>query len=514
MTQSSFWHDRPAGPEKNRLFLSGTLLVYCTVELIAMFLHPMWRDEIHPFAMAGAGGTLGNLLRLKAVEGHPDLWYILVYTLRIFTANPLAVQLFHSAIAITTAFLVIRYAPFSRLQRLLMVMGYFYLFEYAVISRNYAIGILGMVLLLILYPQRLKRPLLPACILFLMMQASVYGLIMAGAFILTWSSEVCFSAGSREEMRRNRAGHILALIVILAGFALSVASIIPPKNGFFAGSAEFDLRDLTLRKLIRSVGMIWNAWIPIPATLPHFWNTNLAGPAILRCLLALAIVIPASLLLARRPRALLLFLSGTIGILLFVNLFYFGYLRHHGHHFILFTASMWLYRLVPERQSPPGKLFTWLHLTPERLINLFFTFFLTVQTVGGLFAVAVQSVTPFSASRQTACFIREHHLDRFTIAGDQDICLEPVAGYLNRDLFFLSRSQAGSFLQYDSRRKRPENYNPLAIVDSLSRSTGDTLLLIMNYPLIRVTWDLVPVKQFTRTVLEDESCYLYLLPPR
>ncbi len=105
--------------ETSKRFIFGVLLAYTSVVIIGILNHPMWRDEIHPWLMAGASSSVKNLFELKVSEGHPDLWYLLVYVIRAISSDLLILQLIHAGIAIATAFLILKYAPFTRVQRAL-----------------------------------------------------------------------------------------------------------------------------------------------------------------------------------------------------------------------------------------------------------------------------------------------------------------------------------------------------------------------------------------------------------
>jgi hypothetical protein len=131
-----------------------------------------------------------------------------------------------------------------------------------------------------------------------------------------------------------------------------------------------------------------------------------------------------------------------------------------------------------------------------------------------IYAFTVQLFVPFSAVRMTAGYIQQQKLDRFLIAGDEDKALEPVLGYLNKEVFFFSRNAFSSYLIYDHTRKIPTRSTLLVMADSLVKMHGDTILLVMNYPLkVHPGLDLRKVRSFEKSICYDEIYYLYLLCP-
>ena len=147
----------------------------------------------------------------------------------------------------------------------------------------------------------------------------------------------------------------------------------------------------------------------------------------------------AGLLFLKRPVILFLYTIGLLGILGFIFVIFFGYLRHHGHLFILLITCLWMKAFYRESDVTLHefleKRYDWL----KRNANRLFLLLLFVQILAGLYAFTVQLIIPFSAGKETARYIRQEKSDRFLIAGDQDISLETVSSYLDQEVFYFSR---------------------------------------------------------------------------
>ena len=87
------------------------------------------------------GGPLDHFVRgqISMAANVADAWLFLVYSISRLSSNPVAMQVLHLAIATMTAYGVARYSPFPRLQKVLIIFGYLLFYEYADISRDYAI---------------------------------------------------------------------------------------------------------------------------------------------------------------------------------------------------------------------------------------------------------------------------------------------------------------------------------------------------------------------------------------
>ena len=73
----------------------------------------------------------------------------------------------------------------SLLEKILIIFGYYFFYEYNIISRNYGISALMMIILVYRYmrdPERLTRL---AIILFILAQTHLFSLLFSMAFVLT-----------------------------------------------------------------------------------------------------------------------------------------------------------------------------------------------------------------------------------------------------------------------------------------------------------------------------------------
>ena len=150
-----------------------------------MFHHELWGDEIHSWNIAKASGSFFELISNTRYEGHPPVWYIILWTISKFTHDPFAIQVIHLVIAWLIVFVVLFYSPFPFIIRILIPFGYFFLFEYSVLSRNYAIGILIAFIICIIIHKNFKgKILLYYFLLFLLSNTHLLSLLLAASIHL------------------------------------------------------------------------------------------------------------------------------------------------------------------------------------------------------------------------------------------------------------------------------------------------------------------------------------------
>ncbi|HEV8272299.1 MAG TPA: hypothetical protein VGQ04_13400, partial [Chitinophagaceae bacterium] len=104
--------------------------------------HELWGDEIHSWNIAKGSNSFFDLIINTRYEGHPPVWYTILWTVSKFTHDTSYLQLIHLLIACAVVFVLLFYSSFPIVAKVLIPFGYFFLYEYAAISRNYAIGVL------------------------------------------------------------------------------------------------------------------------------------------------------------------------------------------------------------------------------------------------------------------------------------------------------------------------------------------------------------------------------------
>src|SRR6202042_344587 len=133
-------------------FLSAVLCLYVIGAGIGMYNHELWGDELQAWNIAKGRSNLLGVLRNTRFEGHPPAWYIVLWVISKFTHSLIFVQAVHLVIAISIVYLILFYSPYPALTKILLPFGYYFLFEYAILSRNYAMGILsGMLICLVIH---------------------------------------------------------------------------------------------------------------------------------------------------------------------------------------------------------------------------------------------------------------------------------------------------------------------------------------------------------------------------
>lgn len=480
------------------------LAAFVVVGLVNVLMHDIWRDEFQAFLIAKESVSIPDMLERMKYEGHPPLWHTLLFFLTRVSDRPPAMQLLHMLIACASAWVIMRF-PLPLWMRALMVFGYFPVFEFMVISRNYGIGFLLCMVLLFLITAERKRYVLISFLLALLSLANVYGIILTAAVVVYLATELI----EKKELRAaaGKRAMTAAAIVLGAGVVLSLLAIAPPRNSYIELPVCLPL-ELDPKRISHAVRTVWISYVPIPMFKMQFWGTNFLELRFARFFLALPLI-AGSLFIFRSDRRVLTFYAlGTAAVIAFCYFVFIGHMRHFGHLYIVFMMSLVL--AYAHRPQGKNKVFP-----GGRFGQGFVMFILVAQLIGGVLSSFLSWHFPFTAGKAVADYIRQQKLEDRIIIGDRDWALTTVAGHLGKPLYHLTSRKYATYVVWDS--ERAEIMTPEQILEAahaMQRRAGRRALVVLNYELEpEYLGDFRLVKTFTRSIMPDEVFFLYEIDP-
>lgn len=535
----------------NTKFYLILLITFCILSAIGILHHEMWRDELEAWLIANNSNSVSELLNNLRYTGHPALWYICLYFITRFTNNVLAMQIFHLIIATGFVSLFLFYAPFTKLQKFLFCFGYFILYEYTIISRNYGLGLLFLFAFCILYRYRDRSYLPLAIILFLLSHTNAYSLIIGFALALTLVVDAYFNRKQRRQLYSQRWTIIASLIIYLTGLITSILQMIPPSDADYHGdligivsenilhtTAEDTISPFFyVRKFGRSFASIWKAYIAIPdLSTWHFHSSNIfytftngianiSGNATVLndfnvlnlmiyplCLIIFTIV---AIAFYRQPIILFFFVIANCAVISFYYFVRIPNIRHTGYLFVIFLVSLWLstnYRQSLLLAKFQHKFFDWITINKSLLLTLF----LCLHLIGGVYAYSRDILEPFSGSQAAVEYIQKNHYDQLTIVGSDLVKVAPFSALLNKEIYYPESEEFGTFTVWtDNKQKQNSNITQQEILEqvaSLIDNDRPKILLVLNEKLTSSipSVKIEPLTQFEASITKYEMYYLYL----
>jgi len=503
---------------RGRLFALGLTAAFLAAESFLATRHEMWRDEVEGWLIARDSGSIAELVRNMRYVGHPMLWQVLLMPLATLNRSPAMMQPLNLLVAGTTVLTFARFSPFTTAQKILFAFGYFSLYEYTIVCRQYGMGVLLICLVGALFPRRYERPIWLGTVLLFLSQVSVHTVIVAisvtAGLVLDWillrrrRSKTGLGGGRRA---------LVGLGLSLAGVILAVVQMVPPADTGYAEGWLFRLDPTHLRDVIC---LINRAFLPIPNPGLHFyweqWLDN--APLFQQARFPVACVLLAwcVVVLLRRPVALLTYLVGTVGLLAFFYVKLLGDTNHHGFLFLIFVLALWMgrYTAAWSLRGAVDRIAS----VAEKTAASVLTTILVVHLAGGVLAAALETKYAFSMGKETAKFMVARGLKDAPMLGDDDYAAQTVLGYLGKDrAYYLRGARFGSFVIWNKARTTyPGDEVLISVAREQAREARRDAILVMNRELPEplLAGDAAPaeIARFVGAAVPDENYYLYRVP--
>ena len=206
------------------------LAVYALVSAALALVHEPWRDEAQAWLFArdqSVPQMLGNL----HTEGHPALWFLMLWPLAHLGLPYGSEFVLHWALAMAGGALLMLRSPFDIRVKALLLFSYLIGFVYNIVARNYVLLEVALFAIAAIFPLRYgKRCVLYGVLLAVLINAHVYGALAAAAF-LAYDAIYLFShdAAGRRHWRSRAMPIAAVLLVAAAGFALLLMTMSGPR---------------------------------------------------------------------------------------------------------------------------------------------------------------------------------------------------------------------------------------------------------------------------------------------
>jgi hypothetical protein len=502
--------EKPAGTKSREWLVNlGLTVPFLLLYWADLAHHTLFFDEVNAWAIAAASPTLDTLFRYVHFEGHPWLWYFLLWFPSRFTHDPLGMRWVVAPIGTAIYLAIGLLSPFTRLQKVLVFLSYFVIFEYTVMNRMYG----PMFLLALLYVwRRTRKPdqlALNAALLGLMANTDMTGVLLSGALLLEYAYDrfqaYRVTGWGTQAKRRS----IAAAVIYAAMLLFSIHSVLPSPEMSWQSSGHIGSSALSPRYMIRVVtNMIAAPWWPISPKFPRrFWETDYKTQH--KLLLLAPIVLFAYWKVLRRDKNLLLLMGLTLlfGIL-FADIVYVGRVRHWGIAFISFLIALWMQQ-VKRKQAGDKNAASW---------SAWAYMLMGLSALSGIAATASSWTHPFSQARATAAWLKKNEPQNVALVGEPDVSFASLAEELERPVYFLECGCVDTFKLFSRHREDfPESQMPQRLVAAENNLKNQPLIFVFYRPLrpkevqalAQESLNLEPVAQFTGADSLLESYYLY-----
>lgn len=417
---------------RSNLILFFAFCIYLSLIIFTSYHHEVWRDEVRALSLARHAQSVPDLFRLLKNEGHPVLWYLILFIGSKVVASGVILPIASITIASAAIFLLFFFSPFRWWQKVLLAFCVIPVYEYSVMCRNYGISMLLMFVFCALYNKWREIPFVIAFVLFLLANTNVHSMVVVCAIIACLAvEEVLFGIGlSHQKLLMRR---VLPMCIVSSGICLSVVTIVPDADTIVTGMCHVSMKEIA-NNFVHSLIKPGKDFCQI------FWPFNSVSISVF---LILAII-P----LLSSPHLIVLYVMSAIGLSNLFGLVYAGGLRHQGVFWIALISIFWVEKLTPKlaQISLANRL-------KARFPEWIFTFgavpFLILGVCRGGSYIMCDLTKQLSSTQSLAQFIQhDESLKDAILMGEPDYLLEAIPYYINNRIYIPREQRFGKYIRF------------------------------------------------------------------
>ncbi|MFA5050805.1 MAG: hypothetical protein WC499_01695 [Patescibacteria group bacterium] len=492
------------------------IIIFIVLSLILLFNHEPYQDEAQAWLIARDSSNFISMIHQMGYEGTPALWHCILFILTHLGLPYFLMAIVHFLIILSAVIIFINYAPFSTVVKILFIFGYYPFFEYNTIARNYALTVLFLFLIALIYKNRFKRPILYSLLIFLLANTNLYSLVIAIILSGVYIFEV-LQLKLQKQLNITKK-NIISFLIMLFGFLIAIYQLLPP--------TDIALLYNSIRSIDIIPRTIIGAFLPIPIPVINFWNsllifyptTNIIT-AVNMIIFGLMIFLLSLLFFKKQPKLMLIYLLLFIGLFSIFLLTCIGNNRHFGLIFIIFIFCLWIannYKELLIKNKVINKL-----LSPKKLTYCFVALLLS-QVIASSIAFFYELNYDFSAAKKTAIFLKENKFinNETFIASYPSYSTTAILPYIPKPysrFFCIEYKNYCSFLTWNETYYWNTNLSIDEIINRIDNAiinkNYNRVLLILNENIedkkFLNKYNLII--SFNKTIVKNESFYLYQL---
>lgn len=461
--------------------LYWTYGIFLLISFSIHFFHEPWRDEIQALLIVQHSQSLTELIQNIRYEGHPILWFIILYILKSVHLGIWGMKIIHWLFISGAVYILLFKSRLKLIWKLLLPFGYYFLFEYNAICRNYSIGILLLFLTIQAIEQ--KKWYLVTLYISLCFQCNVYMLLLSSSlwfFVFT------------QHIKSQTKTILLNSTIILSVFSFTIFYIIPPTDTGFAVEYNFQWK-----QIIEVICAYCRALVILPKLRIGFWNTNCLGVLETKIVGSLLLLF-LSIYFFQFKKVFIFFLMSLLMIGGFLGIKYMGYIRHQGHLYLSLITSIWLISIYyPEKKFRFQIIF-------ETIISCIFI----LQIYSSLLAYYYDYYHPFSNGDNVSNYLKETKRANYRLIAINDFSASTISGILQKNIYYLNARKEGGFVIWNNKRGQ-EVTDEIINYYTDSFSKLNKVIVIRNDSISIFQTHLKYLKGFTNEICGAETYFLY-----
>jgi len=382
-------------------------VIWIIAAVIAMLHHELWRDEAQVWCIVRDLNFI-DVVKTAQIEGHPLLWYIILFPFAKLKTGVLLMQVISLALVFAAVLLILFKSPFNKFEKVIVIFSAGMIYYLPVVARNYSLIPVLLFTLACMLPKRAKFPYWFTVIIVLLSNTHLYML----GFSLVLSLFFC-AERIGEYFKTKEIKNIIPAVILLVNFLLLCLSFYPAAGANYA-----------LESVIKENLSFYSLFILAAKALsfPIFKNAEVLRKyfGIISVLVFYPFLIAFMFSLLKTSKKLALTaLMGIIYLFIVFKSVYFGGILYQKIYiiFLILIFCYWCIKQNPETVSKCA------HIS-------FYVLFLTSLIVSP-FVIADEYRYNFSGGKQIAEYIKKNLNDENTfIAYGNPFLYSSISAYL------------------------------------------------------------------------------------
>ncbi|MBL7909693.1 MAG: hypothetical protein JNJ41_01395 [Bacteroidia bacterium] len=411
------------------LFCAVVAFFHFITGLVGILNHEIWSDEAHHFLLARDSSSLTELYKNAAYDGHPLLWDGLLFLITRFSSSVIYMQLLNISIMSGTVFLFLKHAPFKKVFSALIVFGCFFIYEYHIISRNYAISVFFITLVFIQLNKPVKDHLSIAMCLLALSFTHIYSILI----VITLCLVLIFT-------NKNTGVKCVYLALLVIGTLILFSLKVPADHILF----KYDIDPLlSFKRFGKAFSIYLKGILPLPDfTSSKVWNSNLiiAWSKPFAVVLSFVFALAPFFIFKKERFVLFFFYFSTVFICVFIYVSpIIVATRHAGFIFVILIFSFWLRNILYPTEGEKNKVYQKIAIVV-----------LALHVVSGFYLFVTDVKRPFSNSKNAAIYLQKNNLQNKVILLSNLSSGPAVSAYLNKKIMYLETGVNSSFCTWNT----------------------------------------------------------------
>lgn len=404
------------------------LFLWVMVTVFTMFHHEIWRDEAQVWCIA-RDLNMVDIFNSAKIEGHPLLWYIIVYPFAKLGFPVESMQIISLILVFVAVSFLLFKSPFNYFEKVIVSFSAGLLYYLPIVARNYALIPIVLFLIASLYPNRAKYPFAYAVLIILLSQTHIYMLGLCGILFVLFIFETI-----KERAKKN----VKSIILMGLNFIVLFFIFNNTQNGNYA--LENGINNiLPFNDILMLMSQVFV--FPIVNLFPQIYKYfNLIS---LSLFIPIFMLFTYLILKADKKIFLILFFSTAFILYVFTRVYFNGIL--YQKIFLILLILIFCYWLYKQESIQKSKLLAF-------SFNVLFFISLLVSPI-----VVWQEVKyDFSSGKQIAYYIKNNLNDeKVFIAFGNPYLYSSISAYLpDKKLYSIVSSNYISYYSYNSQQNK------------------------------------------------------------